>query len=66
VTESVSQFITHRLKLKVNEQKSTVARPWERKFLGFSFTVEREPRRRITPKAIGRFKGRIRELTKRF
>src|SRR5438477_6235742 len=43
VMESVSQFITHRLKLKVNEQKSAVARPWERKFLGFSFTAEREP-----------------------
>ncbi len=65
VMESVSEFITHRLKLKVNEQKSAVARPWERKFLGFSFTVEREPRRRIAPKAIVRFKGRIRELTKR-
>ncbi len=65
VMESVSQFITHRLKLKVNEQKSAVAQPWERKFLGFSFTGEREPRRRIAPKAIARFKGRIRELTKR-
>jgi len=65
VMESVSQFITHRLKLKVNEQKSAVARPWERKFLGFSFTAEREPRRRIAPKAMARFKGRIRELTKR-
>src|SRR5438552_5252701 len=65
VMKSVTQFITHRLKLKVNEQKSAVARPWERKFLGFSFTAEREPRRRIAPKAMARFKGRIRELTKR-
>jgi RNA-directed DNA polymerase len=40
------------LKLKVNEQKSSVARPWERKFLGFSFTREPEPRRRIAPKAV--------------
>jgi hypothetical protein len=34
---SITRFITTKLKLKVNEQKSAVARPWERKFLGFSF-----------------------------
>lgn len=39
VMESITRFITHRLKLKVNEAKSAVARPQERKFLGFSFTV---------------------------
>ena len=38
VMESITRFITTKLKLKVNEQKSAVARPWERKFLGFSFT----------------------------
>jgi len=42
-----------------------VARPGQRKFLGFSFTGEREPRRRIAPKAIARFKERIREQTRR-
>jgi RNA-directed DNA polymerase len=41
VMESVTHFITHRLKLKVNQAKSAVARPWQRKFLGFSFTSER-------------------------
>ena len=50
VMESVTHFITHRLKLKVNQAKSAVARPGQRKFLGFSFTGEREPRRRIAPK----------------
>jgi hypothetical protein len=40
-------------------------RPGQRKFLGFSFTGEREPRRRIAPKAIARFKERIREQTRR-
>src|SRR5271157_5882044 len=65
VMESVKRFITTRLKLKVNDQKSAVARPWERKFLGFSFTAAREPKRRIAPKAIGRFKERVRELTRR-
>ena len=65
VMESMTRFITTQLKLKVNRQKSTVARPWQRKFLGFSFTVNREPKRRIAPKAVLRFKERIRELTSR-
>src|SRR6201987_910435 len=63
--ESVTHFITHRLKLKVNQAKSAVARPGQRKFLGFSFTSEPEPRRRLAPKAIARFQERIREQTRR-
>ena len=65
VMESVTRFIMMKLKLKVNEQKSAVARPWERKFLGFSFTNAGIPKRRIAPKAADRFKERIRELTNR-
>jgi RNA-directed DNA polymerase len=65
VMRSIKQFITKQLKLKVNEQKSAVARPGERKFLGFSFTWQREPKRRIAPKAIARFKQRVRKLTRR-
>jgi RNA-directed DNA polymerase len=65
VMASISAFITTKLKLKVNQQKSAVARPWERKFLGFSFTSNREPKRRIAPKAVIRFKERVRELTSR-
>lgn len=65
VMESITRFITHRLKLKVNQAKSAVARPGQRKFLGFSFTSEREPRRRIAPKAIACFEKKIRELTHR-
>jgi len=65
VMESITRFITTKLKLKVNGQKSAVARPWERKFLGFSFTAAREPKRRIAPKAIVRFKERVREQTRR-
>ena len=42
-----------------------MAGPGERKFLGFSFTWQREPKRRIAPKAIARFKRRVRELTRR-
>ena len=65
VMASITRFITTELKLRVNQQKSAVARPWERKFLGFSFTRHREPQRRIAPKAILRIKERIRELTRR-
>ena len=65
VMASITRFITTKLKLKVNEQKSAVARPWERKFLGFSFTWDREPRRRVAPKAVLRFKERVREVTRR-
>jgi RNA-directed DNA polymerase len=65
VMESITQFITQRLKLKVNEAKSAVARPQERKFLGFSFTSGPEVRRIIAPKAVNRFKRRIREITRR-
>ena len=65
VMKSITRFITTKLKLKVNEQKSAVARPWERKFLGFSFTWGQEPKRRIAPKAVLRFKEKVRELTSR-
>src|SRR5215472_4180732 len=65
VMASITRFITTKLKLKVNEQKSAVARPWERKFLGFSFTANREPKRRLAPKAVIRFKAKVREVTRR-
>jgi RNA-directed DNA polymerase len=65
VMESLTRFLTVQLKLKVNAQKSAVARPWERKFLGFSFTAAKARKRRIAPKAILRFKERVRELTSR-
>ena len=64
VKRSISSFISRRLKLRVNEQKSAVARPVERKFLGFSFTPNGS-KRRIAPKALVRFKGKVRELTGR-
>jgi RNA-directed DNA polymerase len=65
VMESISDFITRKLKLKVNRDKSAVDRPSQRKFLGFSFTPGSMPKRRIAPKALKRFKERIRELTSR-
>jgi RNA-directed DNA polymerase len=64
VMASVSRFLTRTLRLKVNESKSAVARPEERKFLGFSISNDGSERR-IAPKALDRFKTRIRELTRR-
>jgi RNA-directed DNA polymerase len=65
VMESVKRFITTKLKLQVNESKSAVAKPQQRKFLGFSFTSGRELKRKIAPRAIVRFKERVREITLR-
>jgi RNA-directed DNA polymerase len=65
VMESIERFLAKRLKLKVNKAKSAVAKPSARKFLGFSFTSEQSPRRRIAPQAVARFKSRVRELTRR-
>jgi len=65
VMSSVTRLLTKKLKLRVNSEKSAVARPWQRKFLGFSFTSHQQPKRRLAPKTVARFKERIRELTRR-
>src|SRR5215510_11112350 len=65
VMKSITRFITQKLKLKVNEAKSAVARPQERKFLGFSFTAGPDTKRTIAPKSLERFKQRIRDITRR-
>lgn len=62
VMTSVCRFLTNQLRLKVNESKSAVARPEERKFLGFRITNDGSERQ-IAPKALERFQTRIRELT---
>lgn len=65
VLESVIRFVEEKLKLKVNRDKSAVDRPWNRKFLGFSFLSNKQATIRLAPKTISRFKEKIRELTKR-
>jgi RNA-directed DNA polymerase len=65
VLASIEKFLEKRLKLRINKAKSAVARPSVRKFLSFSFTRERKPRRRIAPQALARFKARVRQLTRR-
>jgi RNA-directed DNA polymerase len=64
VMGSVSRFLTKKLRLKVNEAKSAVARPEERKFLGFSISNDGSERR-IAPKALAKFKAEIRDMTHR-
>src|SRR5882724_2353656 len=65
VMDGIEKFLAKRLKLRINKAKSAVAKPSVRKFLGFSYTSGREPRRRIAPQALTRFKARVRELTRR-
>lgn len=65
VMESVIRFVEGKLKLKVNREKSAVDRPWNRKFLGFSFLSNKQATIRLAPKTISRFKERIRDLTNR-
>lgn len=65
VMKSISEFISRKLKLRVNESKSAVAGTWERKFLGFGFVVGAAVKRRISPEAITQLKRRVRKLTRR-
>ncbi len=64
VMASVSRFVSTKLRLKVNESKSAVARPQARSFLGFRITNDGS-QREIAPKALARFKARVQELTRR-
>jgi RNA-directed DNA polymerase len=65
VMDGITKFLGKRLKLKVNEEKSAVGRPWQRKFLGFTFTMQKQCRRRIAPAALKRLKDKIRAITTR-
>lgn len=65
VMESVIRFVEGKLKLKVNRDKSAVDRPWNRKFLGFSFLSNKQATIRLAPKTISHFMEKIRELTDR-
>jgi RNA-directed DNA polymerase len=63
VLQSVTRWLAQTLRLTVNQTKSAVDRPWNRKFLGYSFTTQRK--RTIAPKSKAKFKKQIRQLTKR-
>jgi group II intron reverse transcriptase/maturase len=62
VMSGIRTFLEEVLHLRINERKSAVARPWERKFLGYSFTVHRETRLRLAPESVRRLTTRVREL----
>lgn len=66
VKESVTRFIEKKLKLKVNQAKSAVDRPWKRKFLGFTFSWDKKnPKVKISKPSLQRVKAKIREITSR-
>jgi hypothetical protein len=58
---AITAFLERRLKLKVNADKSAVARPWQRKFLGYSMTWHREPKLRIAEPSRKRFAEKVRK-----
>jgi RNA-directed DNA polymerase len=62
VLASVTQFLAKRLKLKINQTKSAVERPWNRKFLGYSMTFHKQPRLKVAPASVKRFKVKLKEL----
>ena len=64
VLAGISQFLSERLKLTVNTAKSALARPWERKFLGYSLTWHKVPKLRIAPASLKRLEDKIREVLK--
>jgi RNA-directed DNA polymerase len=65
VMETIEGFLWKKLKLKVNRQKSAVARPQERQFLGFSFTSNRWLKIKLADKALKKVKHRIKKVTRR-
>jgi RNA-directed DNA polymerase len=62
VMASLKAFLWDKLRLKVNEAKSSVARPWEAKFLGYSMTVQRQPRLKVAARSVRRLKDKVRQL----
>jgi RNA-directed DNA polymerase len=65
VMESLTKFLNKRLRLKVNQDKSAVDRPWNRQFLGYSFTAEEKPRIRVSPKSMKSFRQKLKPIWKR-
>jgi RNA-directed DNA polymerase len=62
VMASLTRFLREKLKLTVNATKSAVDRPWKRKFLGFSLTMQKDSRIRVAPQSVQRFKDQLRQL----
>ncbi len=65
VMASLERFLEKRLRLKVNREKSAVARPWNRKFLGYSVTPHHKTKLKVAPASVKRLKGNLSELLRR-
>jgi RNA-directed DNA polymerase len=65
VMESITSFLEKRLRLQVNEEKSAVGRPWERKFLGYLMTWHKRPKLKVASASIRRAKAHIREIMRK-
>jgi len=65
VLSSLTRFLAKQLGLKVNQEKSAVDRPWNRKFLGYSLTFHRKSRLKVAKASIERLKGKLREMFRR-
>jgi group II intron reverse transcriptase/maturase len=61
VMRGIRAYLKDVLRLRVNERKSAVARPWDRKFIGYTCTVQRKSRLRIAPESVRRLKQKVRE-----
>jgi RNA-directed DNA polymerase len=62
VLDSLERFLAKRLRLKINRDKSAVDRPWNRKFLGYTVTIHRQPKLKVAPQSIERLKTKLRPL----
>jgi RNA-directed DNA polymerase len=62
VLDTIERFLKKRLRLVVNREKSAVDRPWKRKFLGYTFTLHYQPKFKVAPESVKRFKGRLRDM----
>ena len=60
--QSLTEFLAERLKLKVNPTKSAVARPWQRKFLGYSLSWHQRPKLRIAKPSLQKLTEKVRAL----
>jgi RNA-directed DNA polymerase len=65
VLDTVERFLTKRLRLRINRDKSAVDRPWKRKFLGYTVTVHRQPKLRVAPQSVKRLKTKLRPMLRR-
>jgi group II intron reverse transcriptase/maturase len=59
---AITDYLERKLKLQVNRDKSAVARPWQRKFLGYSVTWHKQVRLKIADSSLKRLKDRVREI----